>query len=79
MDFVELVWFPHRDTGFGGLDMEVTVGRLPLGRNQLDNATGKRKYSRPTLVVYGSVREFTHVKSENLPDEFFAMRMHPPG
>ena len=58
--------------------MEVTVSRLPLGKNQVDNATGKRKYSRPKLVVYGSVREFTQAKSEALPDELSAMRMHPP-
>jgi hypothetical protein len=57
--------------------MEVTV-RLPLGKNPVDNATGKRKYSRPKLVVYGSVREFTQAKSEDRPDQTSAMRMHPP-
>jgi hypothetical protein len=59
--------------------MEFTVGNLSLGRNQVDNATGKRKYSRPALVVYGSVRQFTQfIKSEERPDQFGAMRMHPP-
>ena len=58
--------------------MKVTASHLSLGRNQVDNARGKRKYSRPTLVVYGSVREFTQAKSENLPDASTFMRMHPP-
>jgi len=39
--------------------MKSTVSDISVGRNQEDNVRGKRKYSRPTLVVYGSVREFT--------------------
>lgn len=39
--------------------MKRTVSGVSVGRNQEDNVRGKREYSRPKLVVYGSVREFT--------------------
>jgi len=39
--------------------MKSTVSGVSVGRNREDSVRGKREYSRPTLVVYGSVREFT--------------------
>jgi len=48
--------------------MKVTGSSLSFGRNQDNKATEKREYSRPALVVYGSVREFTKQSNKSGPN-----------
>ena len=48
--------------------MKSSVSDISVGRKQEDNVRGKRKYSRPTLVVYGSVREFTKGNNGSFAD-----------
>jgi len=55
--------------------MKVTVGGVSAGQKREQNARGKRAYSTPTLVVYGSVGEFTKGGSGSLADGNMSTRM----
>jgi hypothetical protein len=51
---------------------------LAAGQKKEDSAGGKRAYSTPTLVVYGSVGEFTKGGSGSFADGNMTTRMNAP-